>query len=128
MSRDIFKYVFKQSIDTEEVQLTLTLARIATSSLHGESRVRLEARHALDNGSRTCVIDAGGDVGRDLNRLFVGFIRREFGEDGFNVALFDLNSADCVNGFLYEAKSIEIDFRETANPYYVTQKTVGSSE
>lgn len=45
-----------------------------------------------------------------------------FGEDGFNVALFDIDSADCVNGFLYEAKSIEIEFKETANPYYVSPK------
>ena len=45
-----------------------------------------------------------------------------FGKDGFNVALFDINSADCINGFLYEAESIEIKFKETANPYYVTPK------
>lgn len=46
-----------------------------------------------------------------------------FGENGFNVALFDINTADCINGFLYEAKSMDIEFEETANPYFVTPKT-----
>jgi hypothetical protein len=32
-----------------------------------------------------CVFDAGTPVGRDFNRLFIGFIRREFGEDAFRV-------------------------------------------
>lgn len=46
-----------------------------------------------------------------------------FGENGFNVALFEINTADCINGFLYEAKSMDIEFEETANPYFVTPKT-----
>ena len=50
-----------------------------------ESRVRLEASHVMDADGRTCVIDASGNVGRDLNRLFVGFVRHEFGEDAFRV-------------------------------------------
>ncbi len=60
---------------------------------------------------------------RFRNEGFDGVVYKSpFGEDGFNVALFDIDSADCVNGFLYEAKSIEIKFEETANPYYVTPK------
>ena len=31
------------------------------------------------------MIDAGTPVGRDLNRLFVGFVGREFGADAFTV-------------------------------------------
>lgn len=38
---------------------------------------------------------------------------------GHNVALFDLDSADLVNCFLYEVKSIKFEFEETANPYFV---------
>ncbi|MFV1966496.1 MAG: hypothetical protein ACC628_13815 [Pirellulaceae bacterium] len=85
MSREIYKYVFDSSIDITDVEASLLLALLAAESLHGESQVRLEAAHALDTESRACVIDATGDVGRDLNRLFVGFIRREFGEDDFQV-------------------------------------------
>jgi hypothetical protein len=85
MSKDIYKYIFDPSVDIADVENSLLLAVLATESLHGESQVRLEAAHALDADGRTCVIDAGGDVGRDLNRLFVGFVRREFGEDAFRV-------------------------------------------
>ena len=85
MSREIYKYVFDSSVDIADVETSLLLALLATESLHGESQVRLEAAHAMDAEGRACVIDAGGDVGRDLNRLFVGFVRREFGEDAFRV-------------------------------------------
>ena len=33
----------------------------------------------------TSVIDASSEVGRDLNRLFAGFLRREFGPDTFRI-------------------------------------------
>jgi hypothetical protein len=85
MSREIYKYVFDPSVDVAEVETSLLLALLATESLHGESQVRLEAAHAWDADGRVCVIDAGGEVGRDLNRLFIGFVRREFGEDAFQV-------------------------------------------
>ena len=85
MSREIYKYVFGSSVDIADVETSLLLALLATESLHGESQVRLEAAHALDAEGRACVIDASGDIGRDLNRLFVGFVRREFGEDAFRV-------------------------------------------
>jgi hypothetical protein len=85
MSREIYKYVFGPSVDIADVETSLLLALLATESLHGESQVRLEAAHAMDAEGRACVIDAGGNVGRDLNRLFVGFVRREFGEDAFRV-------------------------------------------
>ena len=45
-----------------------------------------------------------------------------FGEDGYNVALFDLDAAECVNGFLYEAKAINIEFKQIANHYSVQRK------
>ena len=85
MKREIYKYTFEPSIDMAEVEASLLLALFAVESLRGESQVRLEASHALDAEGRTCVIDAGGHVGRDLNHLFIGFVRREFGEDAFRV-------------------------------------------
>lgn len=85
MNREIYKYVFEPSIDFEDIEASLLLALLAAESLHGESQVRLEASHAMDAEGRTCVIDASGCVGCDLNRLFVGFVRREFGEDAFQV-------------------------------------------
>jgi len=93
MAREIYRYNFDSSVDIAEVEASLLLALLAAESLHGESQVRLEASHALDAEGRTCVIDASGRVGRDLNRLFVGFVRREFGEDAFRVSHLD----ECAN-------------------------------
>jgi len=38
---------------------------------------------------------------------------------GFNVALFNLNAADLINCFLYEAKKLVFEFDETGRPYFV---------
>lgn len=44
-----------------------------------------------------------------------------FGTNGFNIALYDVESAKPVNGFLFKVKGIDIDFQEAANPYYVAE-------
>ncbi|MQM37651.1 hypothetical protein KBTX_01652 [wastewater metagenome] len=38
---------------------------------------------------------------------------------GFNVALFNVNAADLINCFLFEAKKVSFEFSETGNPYFV---------
>jgi len=85
MDGQVYRYRFIDTLDISEVRATVTLAILATESLHGESRVRLESRHDFNTESRTCAIDATGEVGRDLNRLLLGFISREFGRDSFQV-------------------------------------------
>jgi site-specific DNA recombinase len=49
------------------------------------NNTRLDAAHYFDPDKGACVIDGGTTVGRDLNRLFIGYLRAEFGEDGFQV-------------------------------------------
>jgi hypothetical protein len=85
MQDSVYRYRFSPSLDLAEVQSTVTLALMATESLHGETRVRLEQRHTFDAAARVCTIDASSEVGSDLNRLFLGFISREFGQDSFDV-------------------------------------------
>lgn len=85
MTRDLYRYSFPPDVPLEEIEASLLLAVVSAESLHGETQVRLDAAHFLDPDRRACVIDAGTPVGRDLNRLFVGFLRREFGEDAFTV-------------------------------------------
>jgi hypothetical protein len=85
MSQDVYRYRFTQDTPMEEVEITLMLAVLAAESLHGAAQVRLDAGHCLDAAQRACVIDAGTEVGRHLNRLFVGFLRQEFGADAFRV-------------------------------------------
>src|SRR5262245_31194637 len=80
-----YRYSFSADVPTEEIEATLVLALLAAESLHGEARVPLDAAHAFDAGRRICEIEAGTAVGHDLNRLFVGFVDREFGPDAFRV-------------------------------------------
>jgi len=83
MSQVLYRYILTPNVP--EVEASLLLAVLATEALHGESQVHLDAAHRHDPGVRTVTIDAATPVGRDLNRLFVGFLRREFGADSFTV-------------------------------------------
>lgn len=85
MKTDTYCYTFAPDVSLEEVEASLLLALFGVESLHGESQTRLDAGHDFDREARTCVIDASTEVGRDLNKLFVGFLRREFGEDSFAI-------------------------------------------
>lgn len=85
MTNEVYRFVFCEDVSLEEVESSLVLAILGTESLHGESQTRLDAAHYFDSDARACVIEAGTEVGRTLNRLFVGFIRREFGEDAYSV-------------------------------------------
>ena len=85
MTKELYRYIFTPDVPLEDLEVSLLLAVLSAESLHGEAQVRLDAAHFFDSNQRACVIDANTSVGRDLNRLFVGFVRREFGEDAFRV-------------------------------------------
>lgn len=85
MTKNLYRYVFSEEASIEEIEVSLLLAVMATESLHGEPQTRLDAAHYLDTAKHALVIDASTQVGRDLNRLFTGFISREFGPDMFSV-------------------------------------------
>jgi hypothetical protein len=85
MTKDLYRYTFTAEVQVEEIEASLLLAVMATESLHGESQTRLDVAHFFDPAKRACVIEAGTPVGVDLNRLFVGFLNREFGPDAFTV-------------------------------------------
>lgn len=89
MAKDIYRYSFAPPVPWDEVEATLLLALWGAESLHRESQVRLDAAHLLDRTRRICVIDAGTPAGRDVNRLFIGYFRREFGDDTFRVERFE---------------------------------------
>ncbi len=89
MNKDIYRYTFDATVPAEDIEASLLLAVVAAESLHGESQVRLDTSHFFDEERLACVIDANTAVGRDVNRLFVGFVRREFGEDAFVVERID---------------------------------------
>lgn len=84
MKTSIYRYTFAPDVPIEEVEASMVLALFAAESLHGESQVQLDAEHCIEG--KTCVIDAGTPVGQDINRLFIGFLRREFDPTQFTVA------------------------------------------
>lgn len=98
MSAEVYRYCFDPSIAFEDVEASLLLAIMATESLHGEARTRLDAAHAVDAEKHTCVVDASTPVGRDLSRLLAGFLAREFGPDAFEVHRVDADSAPSKEG------------------------------
>jgi hypothetical protein len=85
MTGPAYRYAFRDPTPADEVEATLILSVFAVEALHGESQTRLDAAHAFDADLQTVVIDAGTAVGRDLNRVFVGLITREFGPGSFGV-------------------------------------------
>jgi len=89
MPREVYRYVLCRPIPFPEVLATLDLALIAVQSLHGAERTRLDARFASDPRRQTLVIDAATPVGQALNQVFVGFARRELGDDAFRVERLD---------------------------------------
>lgn len=89
MPREAYRYIFGDTVPFAEVLATVDLSLIAVESLHGESRSRLDARFSDDAAKRAVVIDASTDVGRALNQVFIGYVRREFGEGAVRVERLD---------------------------------------
>lgn len=89
MARDVYGYVFSRESDPREVREALALAIAAVESLHGEARIRLDARYVCSGDVRTVVVDASTPVGQVLNQLFVGYARRELGPGAFRVDRVD---------------------------------------
>ena len=83
---DVYRYAFNAIAPTEEIESTLVLSLFAVEALHGECQTRLDAGHAFDPDHKLVVIDASTPVGRDLNRVFVGLVSREFGPGSFRVS------------------------------------------
>ena len=85
MSKEVYRYTFEPATRMQDVEESLLLAVLAAESLHGQSRVRMDASYCVDAEKHACVIDAATPVGRDLCHIFTGFALREFGENAFKV-------------------------------------------
>lgn len=85
MTAATYRYTFSAIVPIEDVQASLLLACWGTEALHGEAQTRLDAAHHFATEHRTCTIDASTEVGRTLNRLFTGFLRREFMHGEFQI-------------------------------------------
>ncbi|MCA6108041.1 RES family NAD+ phosphorylase [Bradyrhizobium cenepequi] len=54
--------------------------------------------------------------------------RSAFGNDQFNIALFDLDVAELTMCSLHEIRDVELKHVETTNPYYVKQDAEGATQ
>ena len=79
-------YLIRSDIPMADVRETLQLATLSTASLHGETSIKLAGHFTVDEAHRSIEITAGGDVGRDLNKLFAGLLCAQFGDTAFEVA------------------------------------------
>lgn len=94
MKRNLYRYELSDNVPIEDVEASLLLAILAVESIHGESQVRMDAGHVFDAELRKCVIDGRTEVGRDLNRLFTGFLIREFGDNAFTVKRVEADAVE----------------------------------
>src|SRR5262245_39734533 len=85
MLKPTYRYTFEDAVPFRDVQETLILALLATEAVHGSPQVRLDAEYRLDVPGRACEIAADTPAGRDLNKTFVNFARREYGDSAFRV-------------------------------------------
>lgn len=92
MTAEHYRFAFAAHVSSDDIEATLLIALVAVESLHGTLPVRLDASHVFDAKRHTCVIDAGTPVGRDLTKLLIGFVVRQFGEDGFVVQRVECNT------------------------------------
>lgn len=53
--------------------------------------------------------------------IFDGIIYRSAFGGGYNIVLFDIESAEIINCFLYEVIKINFDFHQAANPYFINK-------
>jgi hypothetical protein len=64
---------------------TLLLTTWATASLHGETALRLDCWFQADHDRHVLLVDFTSPVGRDLDRILCGYLRREFEAKQFQV-------------------------------------------
>src|SRR5262249_39603654 len=48
--------------------------------------------------------------------------KSSYGEDGLNVALFDIDAADLINCGLYSIKDVSVKMDQEDNPYFVSKR------
>lgn len=81
MQRTLYRFRFRSDIPISEIDASLVLAYFAVEGLHGEA----EARRFVTTGIGPCVIDVSTPVGRDLAKILMAFVHRQFGDNAFQV-------------------------------------------
>lgn len=81
---DFYSYRFQPDVNLDDVDSALLLAMFATESLHGQQAF-LDHNLEFDRDERKLFVEARTDSQKDFNKVLVGFLRAEFGDEGFDV-------------------------------------------
>jgi len=85
MPGEIYQFMFDKQVPFQEIKESMLLTTIAVESRLGRTQVRLDAVFSMDPENHRCSVDATSEVGRDIARIFTGFITKQFGEEVFKV-------------------------------------------
>ncbi|MGD9549284.1 MAG: hypothetical protein AB7V45_17310 [Candidatus Krumholzibacteriia bacterium] len=85
MTEEHFLFEFSSTADMAKVENALLMAVVAAEGIHGRSRVSLEAEFNTNQAVRTCLVNAGNQVGTDIAKVFTEFLNLEVGEDAYKV-------------------------------------------
>lgn len=98
MTRDVYRFVLKETVPLDQAEMSLQLAILAAEGLYGGARVRMDVGYHLDEPRRTVVVDANTEVGSAVVRIFTAFLTREFGEHAFEVRRVEAPRASAQEG------------------------------
>ena len=93
MTPTIFRYRFDRKISPRDVEESLLLAVLAAEGLYGTARVEMDAACRIDKDTCHYVVDATTEVGRDVARIFTGFLIHEFGREAFAIDALESDSS-----------------------------------
>jgi hypothetical protein len=85
MSRTCRRYTFSDGVCWDDVVASLLLTTWATGSLHGETALKLDCWFQADHERHILLVDFNSPVGRDLDRILCGYLRREFDAQQFQI-------------------------------------------
>ena len=80
-----YRFRFAGGITNQQIEERLFLAATNTENVFGEAAMRLDASFRFDRAQRICLIDRGTAVGRQLAKLFISYISKDFGDDAYTV-------------------------------------------
>ena len=85
MKHEAYSYEFSGKVPMRDAEEALSLAVMAAECLHGRVRVRMDASFRMDRVARTCQVEGGTEIGRQIAQIFTGLLTRGFGERAFRV-------------------------------------------
>ena len=85
MIRSIYRFSFDKTVSMDDVEKALALSTIVIEAIYGESAMRIDGIFSVDSKARTCIIDRQTDLGCDLAKVLIGFLRLSMNDGSYDV-------------------------------------------